>query len=184
MTGQTTTLELFPGFATERMTTSGAEICLRRRGGGPAVLLLHGFPQTHLVWCKVAPTLARRFSVVAPDLRGYGDSSKPAGGSGHTAYSKRAMAQGMVDVMSSLGHGSFAVVGHDRGEYVCAFSNADCIRAGCEDFCAAVTLDSPATSPTTASGKFPARCSLCGARAGTESAAATRLPYGGNGPKR
>jgi haloacetate dehalogenase len=111
-------LEPFPGFATERVKTSGAEIHLRRGGRGPAVLLLHGFPQTHLAWWKVAPGLAQRFSVVVPDLRGYGASSKPDGGPDHAGYAKRTMAQDMVETMAALGHTSFAVVGHDRGARV------------------------------------------------------------------
>jgi haloacetate dehalogenase len=84
-------------------------------GSGPPLLLLHGYPQTHLMWRKVAPRLARNFTVVAADLRGYGDSSKPAGGENHIGYSKRAMAQDQIEVMSSLGFERFSVVGHDRG---------------------------------------------------------------------
>jgi haloacetate dehalogenase len=79
------------------------------------VLLLQGWPQTHLEWRHVAPVLAQRFTVVATDLRGYGDSSKPAGGENHAAYSKRALAQDQVEVMRQLGFERFAVVGHDRG---------------------------------------------------------------------
>ncbi|MEA1834866.1 alpha/beta hydrolase [Methylobacterium durans] len=84
-------------------------------GSGPPLLLLHGHPQTHATWHAVAPRLAERFSVVAMDLRGYGDSDKPGGGEGHANYSKRAMAADAVAVMRSLGHERFAVVGHDRG---------------------------------------------------------------------
>jgi haloacetate dehalogenase len=76
---------------------------------------MHGYPQTHVLWHKVAPKLAERFSVVAADLRGYGDSSKPDGGEKHINYSKRAMALDMAEVMRSLGYDKFAVVGHDRG---------------------------------------------------------------------
>jgi haloacetate dehalogenase len=84
-------------------------------GKGPPLLLLHGHPQSHVTWHKVAPRLAERFTVVAADLRGYGDSSKPPGGEGHAAYSKRAMAADQVSLMRHLGFGRFAVVGHDRG---------------------------------------------------------------------
>jgi haloacetate dehalogenase len=78
-------------------------------------LLLHGFPQTHAIWHRVARRLADRYRLVMPDLRGYGDSSKPEGGADHAQYSKRAMAQDMVELMRSLGHARFAVCGHDRG---------------------------------------------------------------------
>jgi haloacetate dehalogenase len=84
-------------------------------GKGPPLLLLHGHPQSHVTWHKVAPRLAERFTVVAADLRGYGDSSKPPGGEGHAAYSKRAMAADQVSLMRHLGFARFAVVGHDRG---------------------------------------------------------------------
>ncbi len=106
---------MFEGFERERIRTSGAEINLVRGGEGPSVLLLHGYPQTHAMWNAVAPRLAERFTVVAADLRGYGDSSKPPGREDHATYSKRAMAQDMVEVMQQLGSESFAVVGHDRG---------------------------------------------------------------------
>lgn len=95
--------------------TSGARIHVTRQGSGPPVLLLHGYPQTHRMWHRVAPALVDRFEVVAPDLRGYGDSSRPPGGADHSGYSKRAMAADMVEVMTALGHERFAVVGHDRG---------------------------------------------------------------------
>jgi haloacetate dehalogenase len=108
----------FPGFSQHRIRTKGAEINLRRGGEGPPVLLLHGYPQTHLCWHRVAPQLARRFTVVTPDLRGYGDSSKPPSTSDHAPYSKRAMAQDMVEVMAELGFARFALVGHDRGARV------------------------------------------------------------------
>lgn len=85
-------------------------------GTGPPLLLLHGHPQTHVTWLKVAPALAQRFTVVAADLRGYGDSSKPDGGVGHINYSKRAMARDQVSLMRTLGHDNrFGVAGHDRG---------------------------------------------------------------------
>jgi haloacetate dehalogenase len=84
-------------------------------GSGPPLLLLHGHPQNHVTWRKIAPSLARHFSVVAADLRGYGDSSKPASSDNHAEYSKRAMAQDQVALMRKLGHSTFAVAGHDRG---------------------------------------------------------------------
>lgn len=107
--------DFFPGFKKLNKKTSGATINFVTAGSGPPLLLLHGYPETHLMWRKVAPQLAKQFTVVAADLRGYGDSSKPAGGGDHAAYSKRAMAQDQVEVMSSLGFQKFLVVGHDRG---------------------------------------------------------------------
>jgi haloacetate dehalogenase len=106
---------LFPGFNNRKIKTRAASINLEYGGEGPPVLLLHGYPETHAMWHKVAPSLARDYTVVCPDLRGYGDSSKPKGLPDHSNYSKRAVAQDMVDVMDSLGHGSFQLVGHDRG---------------------------------------------------------------------
>jgi haloacetate dehalogenase len=106
------------GFQQDRITTTGAEINLRWAGEGPPLLLLHGYPQTHVMWHKIAPALAERFTVVLTDLRGYGDSAKPPGGDNHEAYSKRAMAQDQVEVMTALGFDSFAVAGHDRGARV------------------------------------------------------------------
>ncbi|HET9839315.1 MAG TPA: alpha/beta hydrolase [Candidatus Angelobacter sp.] len=105
----------FPGFQTRDVKTSSATIHLVVGGSGPPVLLLHGYPQTHIVWRKMAPQLARDFTVVAPDLRGYGDSSRPPDGENHSGYSKRAMARDQVEVMEQLGFRRFAVIGHDRG---------------------------------------------------------------------
>src|SRR5947207_3051482 len=106
---------MFEGFSRRRIRTSGASINLVAGGEGPPVLLLHGYPETHAMWHKVAPRLAREYTVVCPDLRGYGDSSKPKGLSDHSNYSKRAMALDMAQVMAALGHDRFHVVGHDRG---------------------------------------------------------------------
>src|SRR6202521_2464617 len=92
--------EFFPGFKKLSAKTSGATINFVTAGSGPPVLLLHGYPQTHIMWRKVAPQLSRIFTVVAPDLRGYGDSSKPTEGENHSGYSKRAMAQDHVEVMA------------------------------------------------------------------------------------
>jgi haloacetate dehalogenase len=107
--------DLFPGFKRQRIRTRGAAINFVRGGIGPPLLLLHGYPQTHAIWHKIAAELAKRFTVVAADLRGYGDSEKPHGLPDHGNYSKRAMAQDQVEVMKALGFDAFAVVGHDRG---------------------------------------------------------------------
>ena len=109
---------MLDGFDQTRIATSGAEINVRKAGSGPPLLLLHGYPETHVMWHKIAPRLAERFTVVLTDLRGYGDSAKPPGGGDHAAYSKRAMAQDQVEVMAALGFERFAVVGHDRGARV------------------------------------------------------------------
>jgi haloacetate dehalogenase len=125
---------MFPGFTTRTVKTSGAEIFLCQAGQGPAVLLLHGYPQTHAVWHRIAPALARRFTVVCPDLRGYGASGRPPSDSSHAPYSKRAMALDLVEVMDSLGFTRFAVVGHDRGArvaYRLALDHAARIAALC-----------------------------------------------------
>ena len=106
---------MFEGFERVRVETEGATIEGVRGGEGPPVLLLHGYPQTRAMWHLVAPLLAGSFTVVATDLRGYGDSSKPESGEDHVGYSKRAMALDQVEVMRELGFGSFAVAGHDRG---------------------------------------------------------------------
>jgi haloacetate dehalogenase len=106
---------LFPGFERRQIDVSGARINLVHGGTGPAVLLLHGYPQTHCIWHRVAPQLAQKYTVVATDLRGYGDSSKPAGLPDHSNYSKRAMALDQAEVMQALGHREFHLVGHDRG---------------------------------------------------------------------
>ena len=106
---------MFESFERERVETPEAGIEVVRGGDGPPVLLLHGYPQTHAMWHLVAPGLAEDFTVVAADLRGYGDSSKPFGEEDHSTYSKRAMAGDLASVMGSLGFDSFAVVGHDRG---------------------------------------------------------------------
>ena len=111
----------FEGFETRRVHVNGVEIFARVSGPAdappeaPALLLLHGYPQTHAIWHRVAQALSGRFRLVLPDLRGYGDSSKPAGGADHANYSKRAMALDLAELMTQLGHSRFGVVGHDRG---------------------------------------------------------------------
>lgn len=112
------TAPMLSEFEARRIETSGATINLRIGGDGPPLLLLHGYPQTLAMWHKIAPALAARFTVVLADLRGYGDSSKPAGGEAHVSYSKRAMALDQAEVMSALGFARFAVAGHDRGARV------------------------------------------------------------------
>jgi haloacetate dehalogenase len=109
---------MFEGFENLRIKTSGEEINLVRGGAGAPLLLLHGHPQTHAIWHKVAGELARHFTVVATDLRGYGDSGKPQGLADHSNYSKRAMALDQVEAMAALGYPSFKVLAHDRGARV------------------------------------------------------------------
>jgi haloacetate dehalogenase len=106
---------LFEGFELQKVKTEEAEIRLRVGGNGPPLLLLHGHPQTHVMWHEVAPRLAQSFTVVATDLRGYGESSKPPTTNDHEPYSKRAMARDQIRVMQGLGYERFSVAGHDRG---------------------------------------------------------------------
>ncbi|WP_243429612.1 alpha/beta fold hydrolase [Acetobacter sacchari] len=110
--------DIMPGFTWFDVDADGVRIRAAIAGDGPPLLLLHGHPQTHLTWHKVAPELAKHFTVVAADLRGYGDSEKLDGGEAHVNYSKRAMAADQVAVMRSFGHDRFAVVAHDRGARV------------------------------------------------------------------
>jgi haloacetate dehalogenase len=106
---------MLTGFQTAEVPTGETSIFVRWSGSGPPILLLHGFPQTHLMWRAVAPVLARRFTVVCADLRGYGRSGCPPSTSDHVPYAKRAMARDMVAVMERLGFARFSVAGHDRG---------------------------------------------------------------------
>jgi haloacetate dehalogenase len=106
---------LFPGFRTFDVDAGGVTIHGVTGGSGPPVLLLHGYPQTHAIWHRVAPELAKRFTVVASDLTGYGDSGKPASNADHAPYTKAAMALAQVQAMAALGHNRFHLVGHDRG---------------------------------------------------------------------
>ena len=106
---------MFEGFEAQDVACESARIHCVTGGSGPALLLLHGYPQTHAMWHKVAPLLAPHFSLVAADLRGYGASSKPPSDPDHLAYSKRAMAADMAELMARLGHERFFLAGHDRG---------------------------------------------------------------------
>ena len=121
-----------PRFEPVRVDTGAARIFARRGGSGPPVLLLHGFPQTQLMWRGVAPLLARDFSVVCADLRGYGSSSCPPSSVDHAPYAKRALARDMVALMAQLGFARFAVVGHDRGArvaYRLALDHPGCVTS-------------------------------------------------------
>jgi haloacetate dehalogenase len=107
-----------PGFEEQRLVVGNASYLVSLRGAGPPLLLLHGFPETHVCWHRVAPQLAREHQVIAPDLRGYGASEAPPGGPRGEGYTKREMAAELVALMAELGHERFAVVGHDRGARV------------------------------------------------------------------
>jgi haloacetate dehalogenase len=120
--------DLFPGFSAGLIDTSRGRIFARTGGSGPPLLLLHGYPQTHVMWHQVAPRLAERFTLVIADLPGYGASDIPATDADHMPFTKRAMAQAMVEVMERLGHARFAIAGHDRGArvtYRMALDHAD-----------------------------------------------------------
>src|SRR5262245_11058757 len=107
--------DLFPGFGSEWINTSAGRIFARTGGKGPPVLLLHGFSETHVMWHRVAPQLADRFSLIIADLPGYGWSDMPRSDKDHTPYTKRAMARTLIEAMEKLGHVHFALAGHDRG---------------------------------------------------------------------
>jgi haloacetate dehalogenase len=107
--------DLFPGFESRLFTTQGAEIFARVGGEGPPLFMLHGYPQTHVIWHRVAPALAQHFKLILIDLRGYGQSSIPPTVPDHSTYSKRAMARDVVEIADQLGLEHFFVVGHDRG---------------------------------------------------------------------
>jgi haloacetate dehalogenase len=108
-------MTLIPGFETRDVEVDGVRIHVATGGQGAPLLLVHGHPQTHSTWRDIAPTLAEQYTVIAPDLRGYGDSDRPASDAEHQPYSKRVMAADLVGLMRQLGHERFAVVGHDRG---------------------------------------------------------------------
>jgi haloacetate dehalogenase len=125
----------FPGFEQKHVVVSSIdgpiEIACLVGGSGPALLLLHGFPQTKAIWHQVAPALAKHFTVVASDLRGYGQSSTPAGAQDHSTYSKRFMAADQVALMTHLGHDQFFLLGHDRGGRVShrlAMDHPECVK--------------------------------------------------------
>src|SRR5215216_5843718 len=111
-------MPMFKGFHEGHVDVGETRLYVRHGGTGHPVLLLHGHPRTHATWHKVAPQLAERHALVCPDLRGYGESSKPPTTADHEPYSKRAMARDCVALMAALGHDRFAVAGHDRGSYV------------------------------------------------------------------
>lgn len=120
---------LFPNFRKVTLATSGGEIALVTGGGGPPVLLLHGYPQTRAAWHKISPALAERFTVVIPDLRGYGESAASAPNQSD-AFTKRALARDQKEIMAQLGYHKFAVVGHDRGArvgYRLALDSPECV---------------------------------------------------------
>src|SRR5262245_3816095 len=124
---------MMDAFTATAIETGETTIFLRTHGSGPPILLLHGFPQTHLMWRGVAPLLARDFTVVCADLRGYGRSGCPPSAADHAPYAKRAMAQDMASVMERLGFSRFAVAGHDRGgrvAYRLALDHPDRVAAG------------------------------------------------------
>ena len=107
--------DLFPGYATHRIDTSIGKIFARAGGSGPPLLLLHGYPQTHVIWHKVAPLLDKQFTLVIADLPGYGWSAAPPADANHAPYDKRSMANVMIELMEKLGHARFHIAGHDRG---------------------------------------------------------------------
>ncbi len=119
---------MFEGFRNERISANGVDLNVRVGGQGPAVVLLHGYPQTHIIWRHIAPVLAETRTVVVPDTRGYGDSDCPPSDPDHRMYSKRTMAQDVVDLMASLGYETFAIISHDRGArvgYRCALDHPE-----------------------------------------------------------
>jgi len=123
-------------FIAQRIAVNGTRIhaLVRENAGAPALLLLHGYPQTHVIWHRIAPLLAADFSLVLPDLRGYGDSDKPPSAAGAHNQSKRAMAQDMVDLMATLGYEKFQVAGHDRGARVThrlCLDHPQCVVSAC-----------------------------------------------------
>lgn len=121
-------------FTQTEIKTSGAKINVIHGGEGKPLLLLHGYPQTHVIWHKIAPLLIENFHVICPDLRGYGDSSKPKSTNNHYPYSKREMALDMIEMMETLGYKEFFVAGHDRGARVVHRMILDypqCIKKAC-----------------------------------------------------
>ena len=107
--------DLFPGFESHWIDTAAGRLFARSGGEGPPLLLIHGFPQTHVEYHRIAPALAKHFKLVLPDLPGYGWSDVPKEDADHAPYTKRAMANALIEVMQKLGHLQFGVIGHDRG---------------------------------------------------------------------
>ena len=142
--------DLFPGYASEWINTQSGRIFARVGGKGPPLLLLHGFSETHVMWHRVAPQLADRFTLIIADLPGYGWSDMPRSDQDHTPYTKRAMAQTMVEAMEALGHVRFALAGHDRGgrvAYRLALDHLSSKRPAGEPLCLTSPTYSPATPP-------------------------------------
>jgi pimeloyl-ACP methyl ester carboxylesterase len=172
---------MFEGFASRELETERGPIHARVGGAGPPLLLLHGYPQTHLMWHAAAPLLAERFTVVVTDLSGYGDSLRPAPAPDHAPHSKRALARDQVQAMISLGHERFAVAGHDRGgrvAYRMALDHPDRVRA-------LAVLDIVPTAEVwvlTADVRSSARCWCWGApEARSSCSTETCWPCGANG---
>jgi haloacetate dehalogenase len=118
---------LFPGFVQQKFTTKeGIAIHFLKGGIGPPLLLLHGYPQTHAIWHRIAPFLTNHYTLVIPDLRGYGDSSKPHGNADHSTYSKREMAKDQLELMEHMSYHSYCVMGHDKGARVAHRMALDC----------------------------------------------------------
>ena len=107
--------DLFPGFAAREVDTSAGRLFARVGGKGPPLLLIHGYPQTHVMWHRVAPALAARFTLIVPDLPGYGASAVLEANAEHAPYDKRSMAKALVELLAALGHERFSLAGHDRG---------------------------------------------------------------------
>ena len=143
---------MFDGFDSMQVDVGGTTIFARRKGNGRPLLLLHGFPETHVMWHRVAPALARQFTVVCADLRGYGASGKPASTPDHAPYAKSAMAVDMVRLMDALGFSAFSVAGHDRGArvaYRLALDHPGCVSAW--RFSTSFRPGKPSAAPTFAS---------------------------------
>src|SRR5438270_772983 len=121
--------DLFPGYQSHWIDTSAGKIFARTGGQGPPLLLLHGYAETNVMWHAVAPALAEHFSLVIPDLPGYGWSAVPESGDGHAPYDKRSMANAMVEAMEKLGHARFRLAGHDRGGRTTDLANDEADRA-------------------------------------------------------
>ena len=118
--------DLFPGFASHWIDTSVGKMFARAGGNGPPLLLLHGYTQTNVMWHRVAPGLAKHFSLIIPDLPGYGWSAVPRADENHAPYDKRSMANAMIEVMEKLGHVHFRLAGHDRGGRVASCRPTTC----------------------------------------------------------